>query len=308
MTVEAFPVPFGEDAPMTRSAIPAAVMWSYFGFGAVLVTSIVAALSRDDWRVNGWDRLVRLGPVFYGAPLTGFGIEHFTQTNAIAALIPRWMPFPLFWTYVIGAGFILGGFSLVSRVLARWSAPTIAVTFFFFVALMDVPAFARNPGDRFGLVLALRELAFSAGALACAATLWRDALPRASMTAAAIARWVVAVAALFYSVEQFLYTANVPGIPLRPLTPAYIPGRAYWPYFMATAFAIAGLFLIADRRTRAAATWLGASVLVVELAVYVPIAIVQRASLVGFNFLADTLMFCGAVLLVAGAMPHEARE
>jgi len=40
--------------------------------------------------------------------------------------------------------------------------------------------------------------------------------------------------------------------------------------------------------------------------VYVPIAVVERASLDnGFNYLGDTLMFCGAVLLLAGAMPRE---
>jgi hypothetical protein len=33
----------------------------------------------------------------------------------------------------------------------------------------------------------------------------------------------------------------------------------------------------------------------------------DRGSLdLGFNFLADTLMFCGAILLLANAMPHEA--
>jgi len=45
----------------------------------------------------------------------------------------------------------------------------------------------------------------------------------------------------------------------------------------------------------------------VELVVYVPIAIVERASLDnGLNYMADTLMFCGTVLLLAGAMPREA--
>jgi len=39
----------------------------------------------------------------------------------------------------------------------------------------------------------------------------------------------------------------------------------------------------------------------------VPIGVVERASLNnGLNYLADTLMFCGAMLLLAGAMPREA--
>jgi len=44
----------------------------------------------------------------------------------------------------------------------------------------------------------------------------------------------------------------------------------------------------------------------VELVVYVPIGVVERASLDnGFNYVADTLMFAGAVLMLAGARPRE---
>jgi hypothetical protein len=60
------------------------------------------------------------------------------------------------------------------------------------------------------------------------------------------------------------------------------------------------------RKFRAAATWLGLTVLFLVLVVYVPIAIVERASLDnGINYMADTLMFCGAVLMLAGR--HAAR-
>jgi len=39
----------------------------------------------------------------------------------------------------------------------------------------------------------------------------------------------------------------------------------------------------------------------------VPIGVVERASLDnGLNYVFDTLMFCGTVLLLAGAMPREA--
>jgi len=38
----------------------------------------------------------------------------------------------------------------------------------------------------------------------------------------------------------------------------------------------------------------------------VPIAVVERGSLDSFNYMADTLMYCGTVLLLAGAMPREA--
>jgi hypothetical protein len=65
--------------------------------------------------------------------------------------------------------------------------------------------------------------------------------------------------------------------------------------------------LLVGKKTRAAATWIGLAVLFVELVVYVPIGVADRATMVGINFVGDTLMYCGAVLLLAGAMPRATR-
>lgn len=294
---------------MTPSTIPSEVLWSYFGFVAVLATGLIAGGLRGDWRRSrGLDTLLSFSPLLYAAPLTAFGIQHFTQTTSIASLIPRWIPWRLFWTYIIGAGFVLGGFSLVTRILGLLSARLIALTFFFFVVLMDLPAWAANPGDRFGLALALRELSFSGGALACAASLSGDVRGAGARIAAATARCFVGAAVLVFGVEQLVHGNYVPGIPLRQLTPGYVFGHGVWTYLAGAVYVVAGIPLVAGWRARAAATWVGAAVLVVELVVYVPMAVIERTSLRGFNFLADTLMFCGAVLLVARAMPATPRS
>ncbi len=125
---------------------------------------------------------------------------------------------------------------------------------------------------------------------------------------ATIARYFVAIPVLFFSFEQFRHGDRVPGVPLQPLTPSYILGHAIWTYVAAVVYAITGTLLLIGKKTRAAATWLGATVLFIELVVYVPIGIVERGSLGrGLNYVADMLMFCGAVLLLARAMPHESR-
>ena len=79
-----------------------------------------------------------------------------------------------------------------------------------------------------------------------------------------------------------------------------------WTYLAAVMYAVTGGFLLVGKKTRAAATWLGVTAVFIELVVYVPIAVVDRASIAdGLNYAVDTLMFCGAVLLLAGAMPRE---
>ena len=289
-------------------AIPSEVMWSYSVGGAVFATGLATIFLRGHWqKTRGLEKLILLGPLFYATPLAAFGTEHFTLTTAIASIVPKWIPWHLFWAYFVGACFIAAAFSLVTGIQTRLAASLLALTFFLFVVLMDVPGWLRNPGNRFGLTLALRELSFSGGPLALAASLtqrWRE---RGTHILATIARYFVAIPVLFYSFEQFLHGDHVPGVPLEPLTPAYIPGHAFWSYLAAVVYAVAGILLLAGKKPRAAATGIGLTVFLVVLAVYLPIAVVERASLdKGLNYIFDTLMFCGAVLLLAGAMPREA--
>ena len=291
-------------------AIPAPVIWSYSGGGLVIAIGLVTICARGDWqKAREFDKLILLGPLFYAAPVAAFGIEHFTQTDAIASIVPSWMPWHLFWAYFVGACFIAAGFSLVTRIQARLSASLLALTFFLFVVLMDVPGWLQDPHDRFAFALVLRELSFSGGALALAAGLGEQSSERRSRILATIARYFIAIPVLFFAFEQFRHANYVPAIPLNRLTPEWLFGHAIWTYLAAVAYAVAGIFLLVGKKTRTAAAWLGFTVLFVELVAYVPIAIVDRASLGnGFNYLADTLMFCGAILLLASAMPRESPQ
>ena len=292
---------------MVVVAIPSEVIWSYFVFGAIFAIGLITMFLRGDWqKARGFDKLILFGPLFYAAPVAAFGTEHFTLTAVIASLVPAWIPWHLFWAYFVGVCFIAAALSLVTGIQSRLAASLLALAFFLFVVLMDAPGWARNPRDRFGLTFVLRELSFSGGPLALAASLngqWRE---HGTHVLATIARYFVAIPVLFYSFEQFMHGDHVPGVPLEPLTPTWIYGHAIWTYMAAAVYAVAGILLLVGKKTRAAATWVGVTVLFVELVVYLPIAVVERASLdKGFNYLGDTLMFCGTVLLLAGAMPRE---
>jgi len=273
---------------------------------AIFAIGLATIFLSGDWqKARGLDKLVLLGPLFYAMPVAAFGTEHFTLTKVIASLIPAWIPWHLFWTYLVGTCFIAAGLSVVTRIQTRLAASLLALTFFLFVVLMDLPGWIRNPHNRFALTLALRELAFSGGHLALAASLSTTWNKRVANIMATTARYFLAIPVLFYSFEQLRHGDHVPGVPLEPLTPQYVYGHAVWTYLAAAVYAVAGILLLLGKRTRAAATWLGLTVLWVELVVYVPFAVVERANFNGINYLFDTLMFCGAVLLLAGAMPRE---
>lgn len=287
-------------------AIPGQVIWSYLAFSVVFAIGVITIFAGRYWQdARGWDRLILFGPIFYAAPIAAFGTEHFTITKIIASLVPKWIPWHYFWAYFVGSCLIFAALSLVTRIRVRLSASLLALMFFLFVVLMDLPGWLHHPHDRFGLTLALRELSFSGGPLALAASLSEDWSEPGARILATPARYFIALPVLFYSFEQFLHADHVAGIPLEPLTPAYIYGGATWTYLAAVIYAVAGVLLLLGKKARAAATCVALAVLIVEVAVYAPFAVVQRASLEGLNYLADTLMFCGTVLLLAGTLPRE---
>jgi uncharacterized membrane protein len=296
-------------AAMAVGAIPSEVTLSYGAAVVVFAAAQVTMFVRGEWgKARGLDKLILLGPMFYAMPIAAFGVEHFTEAKGVASIVPGWIPWHLFWVYLLGACFIAAALSLVTGIGARLAASLLALTFFLFVVLMDAPGWIANPRDRISMALMLRELSFCAGPLALAASLSAEKFPRVARIDLAAARIFIAVTALVYAVEQFLHADCVPAVPLERVTPTWIWGHAMWAYVAAVAYVVTGALLLIGKKTRAAATWLGLTVLVVEIGVYLPIGWAGRASLGdGLNYVMDTLMFCGTVLLLAGALPGRQR-
>jgi hypothetical protein len=220
--------------------------------------------------------------------------------------VPKWIPGATFWTYFVGVSLFAAGLSFVTKKYGQWSGTLLGLMFFLFVALMHVPASLSEPKDRVGWVVALRDLSFSGGALAFAATQaeqwpkkWRTAL-------AEVSRIFIAIATLFFAVQQLLHPEVVPGVPLERATPTWIPGRLFWGYLTGVVFLVVGGRLLLKWRARRAALGLGIMVLVLIVAVYLPIWLASLADIAnGLNYVADTLMFAGAALLLAEALPKE---
>lgn len=285
-------------------AIPRQVLGPDLVGGAAFVVGVLLLLLRGRWlEAPGIEKVILLGPIFYGVAIAAFGTEHFTVLHDIASIVPAWLPWHLFWACFVGACLIAAGFSLVTGVQTRLAASLLALMFFLFVVLMDAPGWAHHPTNRFATALMLREIAFGGGALGLAVSLapHERGTPR---LLAVVARCLVAIPVLFYSYEQFLHADHVPGIPLELVTPAWIPAHVFWTYLTAVVYAIAGPLLLIGWKPRAMATALGVVVLLGILAVYLPLGIAERATLdQGLNYPADTLMFCGALLMLAAAMP-----
>ena len=280
------------------------VVWPWTaGLGCLLVGLIVAR--RDLLSARFLDKLVVLGPVFVGASLAAFSAEHFVLAPFIQNSVPAWMPGRLFLAYFVGVALLAAAASFVLRKSVWVSSSLLALMFVIFVATMHVPN-ALGAADRFPWVVALRDLSFAGGAMALAGVSGVGRRADGSSWLGTLGRLIVAAACVVFGVVHFLYPAHAPGVPLQKLTPAWIPVPALWGYLTGAIEVVLGGLMLVGRRTGAAATWLGLAVTVLVLVIYVPIvpvAVEGSEKLEALNYVWDTLLFAGTVLLVARTQP-----
>src|SRR6202008_2338228 len=150
----------------------------------------------------------------------------------------------------------------------------------------------------------IREISFAGGGWALAGNAMRG---QGGSKLVSVGRVLIAIAAIFFGAERFLHPAACPGVPLEKLTPAWIPGRLLIGYLTGAILLVAGASILLGKKTRTAATYLGTWIVLLVLLVYGPILIAQISDpstavrVEGINYFADTLLFAGAILALAGA-------
>jgi uncharacterized membrane protein len=112
----------------------------------------------------------------------------------------------------------------------------------------------------------------------------------------------VGIPSLFYGVEHLLHPEFLPGVPLKKLTPEWVPGRIAVGYVVGLVLIAAGVCLLLNMKARVAATTLGITILLTVLCVYLPMLLRAPTDIVALNYFFDTMLFGGTILLVANAM------
>jgi uncharacterized membrane protein len=247
-----------------------------------------------------------LGPVFYAVPLAVFAAEHLAGAQFLMQLVPRWMPAPLFWAYFVGFALLCAAISILFDRRVRLSATLLGIMFFLFVLLLHIPNVFANPGNRILWTVALRDLAFGGAAWALAGS--RTPRPRLSTGLIATGRLCIAIPMIFFAVEHFLHPKSAPGVPLAKLTPSWVPLGALWGYLTGAFLLAAGIALLVKKKDRIAAECTGLLIALLVLFIYIPLlapASQPSEMTEAINYIADTLLFAGAILVLAGALPVE---
>ena len=281
------------------------------GFAGLLYLAAgVSILRKEIGAARGWEKLIALGCVFFAASLATFAPEHFYGgPEYIQHMAPAWMPVRSFWPYFVGCALLAAATSLTVRKFVRLSSTLLGLMFFLFVCMIYLPSLLAHLTNRFAWTFALRDLSFAAGAWALAGLHSRVSSPRLSKWMIWFGRIVIAIAAIFFATQHFLHPEFAPGVPSQKETPAWVPLRPFWSYLTGAVLLVAGGAMLIDKKARTAAASVGLLMALLTLLLYVPILAMASQPpqiLEGINYVADTLLFAGAALLVAGAMRQEA--
>ena len=178
---------------------------------------------------------------------------------------------------------------------------------FLFVAMIHIPRALGSPRDRFAWTIVIREMSFAGAGWILAGSAMGGQGKSKLIT---VGRVLIAIAAIFFSVEHFLHPAGCPAVPLEKLMPVWIPGRLIIGYLTGTILLVAGASILLATKPRMTATDLGTWIVLLVLFIYGPILIAQisdpstAVKVEGINYFADTLLFGGAILALASAAPR----
>ena len=281
-------------------------------YTAAIALFVIGALAarNDVVQARGIDKVVALGNLFFALPLAVFSMEHFSASKGISQMVPKFMPWPMFWTFFVGAGLLAASLSIATKIQVRWSGLLFGIMMFTFVAMMDLPGTVAEPHNRIIWTLMLRELSFGAGGWVLAGdAMRRDG--RGGSWLITVGRVIIGVGAIFYGVEHFLHPVNVPGVPLEKLMPVWIPGRMIIGYLTGVILTVCGAGILLAKKTRLAATYLGAWIALLVFTVYLAILIASFAvpstdvKVEAVNYFTDTMLYAGVIIALARAAPRS---
>jgi uncharacterized membrane protein len=287
-----------------------AEVWGMMGAGiAALVAGLILVWPRFQ-AASGLDRILVLAPVFEAVPLAIFAMEHFLAAHDLMGIVPKWLPWHLFWTYFFGAALMAAAVSFILGRCVRWSAMLLALFFLLVVATVDLPGLFAQVHDRIFWTLLVRELCFAGGAMVLGGSVTPREVPmgRASIV---VGRSIVALVMIFYGIEHFFFPHNVPGVPLEKMTPAWIPAPVVIACFIGIVLIVAGIGLFICSTVRMAAACAGSILVLLVIFFYVPIAATELYSnlaVEGLNYVGDTLLFAATVMLAGFGLDQTETE
>jgi len=277
--------------------------------GITLFVVGVLAAKTEIAEARGLDKILAVTNLCFAIPLAVFGALHLFGPRFVANLVPRYMPWRMFWVYFVGCALIAASLSIATKIGVRWSGLLFGIMMFLFVAMLYLPYALVHPHERITRTIVFRELSFGGAGWILAGLAMNGWPARARSTLIAVGRALIVMALIVFGIEHFLHATGLPGVPLQKQLPAWIPARELIDYLTGAALLVTAGSVVLRRNTRTVATWLGGWILLMVLVIYGPVLITAlsetgtEVKVEGINYFADTLLFAGVVLALASAAP-----
>ena len=297
---------------MFSGVAPLVMAMSVAGMAVLLIGGWAA--KNEFAGARGLDKITTLSNVCFAAPLAVFGAEHLFGATAMLALVPKYMPWPMFWVYFVGFALIAASLSIGSKIGVRWSGLLFGIMMFLFVAMIHLPGALQSHYNRIIWTIVFRESSFGGGGWILSGIAMEGLRSQPKRTLITVGRITIGVAAVVFGIEHFLHPLVLPGVPLAKEMPTWVPGRMLIDYVTGAALLVAGGSILLHWKTRTVTTCVGGWILLLVLVIYGPVLVLALADpntavkVEGLNYFFDTLLFTGAILSLASASPAAANK
>lgn len=110
------------------------------------------------------ERGIRRARLLFALALPTIGLSHFVYAAQTAALVPSWLPAPLAWAYLTGAGNLAACLAIAFGVVPRLAATLEALMLAVITILVWMPGVSASPTTQFQATGFLISAAIAAGA------------------------------------------------------------------------------------------------------------------------------------------------
>lgn len=116
-----------------------------------------------------------LGRWFFAIPFAIFGFFHFMNASQMAPMIPNYLPVPMAWLFLAGAGLVAASVAMLLGKYDKLAATLLSVELLLFVLLLHLPAVMSNSGgSQMAMSTLLKDLCLSGAAMLYATYVAKD--------------------------------------------------------------------------------------------------------------------------------------
>jgi uncharacterized membrane protein len=257
-------------------------------------TAVPAGTTGGDPPVRG---IFTAGRFFIAVSLFVFGAQHFIYAQFVSTLIPAWIPARLFFAYFVGAAFVAAGLSFATKIRGQLAAKLLGLQFFIFVAVVHVPRIVTHLNNANEWTSGFVALVFCGLSWILGYAFARDAGGTGNLLGH-VGRILFLAGVLAFGVQHFIYLKFAGGI-----GPPWITVSKPWIVLAAAVLLVSSVSILAKRKPRLWAFFLGALNFGLFAVWYVPHIIMQPHNPGPWTSGFEILSIWGGAWVLASILP-----